>query len=72
MSRSTRTNSRLPFVPILASILQRSVAYSSGQVPSHQWRSLVQRADLPLQQRQVVHGIEDEILLLIRARSVGR
>ena len=38
-----------------------------GQFPSRQGRGLVQGPGLPFQQRQVVDGVEDEIVLLIRA-----
>ena len=42
-----------------------------GQFPSRQGRGLVQGPGLPFQQRQVVDGVEDEIVLLIRAGMPG-
>ena len=39
-----------------------------GQRPASQRSGLVERADLPLQQRQIVQRVEDEVLALIGAR----
>ena len=42
-----------------------------GQIPPLQWRGLIQRGGLPLQQRQVVDGIEDKVVLLVGAGMPG-
>ena len=44
---------------------QRPVRF--GQLPPLQRRGLVQGRRLPLQQRQVVDGVEDEVVLLMGA-----
>src|SRR5271170_1361249 len=60
-SRSTWTNSRLPGLP------RRLI----GQAPANQRGGLVQRADLPFQQRQIVQRIEDEVFAFIGARMTS-
>ena len=42
-----------------------------GQGPTDQRRGLIQRPNLPFQQRQIVQRIEDEVLALVRARVAG-
>jgi hypothetical protein len=54
-----------------ASSRRRSVAKLFGQLPADQRCGLVQRADLPLQQRQVVQRVEDEVLALVGPGMTG-
>ena len=42
-----------------------------GEVPSGKWRRLVQRTGLVLQQRQVVDGIEHEVVSVVGATVTG-
>ena len=47
------------------------IAEHRRQLPLVQWRCLIQRIGLLLQQRQIVQRIEDEVLVLVRARMPG-
>src|SRR5262249_29538545 len=72
-SRRIWTNSRLPRLPMRASIKpagrRRRVANSSGR--SQQWCRLVESADLVFEQRQVMQRIENEVLALVGASMPG-
>ena len=70
-SRSTCTYSRRPALIIRASISRRRVANSGGRSHPGQRRRLVQRVDLLLDQRQVVHRIEDHVLAVVAPGMAG-
>lgn len=42
------------------------------QVPALEWRCLIQRIDLLLDQRQVMNGIEDDVFTLPASRMAGK
>jgi hypothetical protein len=64
---------KLPFATLAHARFQETPEHGElfEQIPANQRRRLVEGTDLPLEQRQIVQRLEDEVLTLLGSGMVG-